>query len=76
MDEMEETDESYTYKMKIGITYKERKEAVVHPIDCVYDADSKAYHHRTRKHEIHKAVMKGMRQQVDESSSESDNDLI
>ena len=32
MDEMEETDESYTYKMKIGITYKESIEAVVHPM--------------------------------------------
>ena len=40
MAEMEETDESYTYKMKIGITYKESIEAVVHPIDCEYDADS------------------------------------
>ena len=40
MAEMEETDESYTYKMKIGITYKESIEAVVHPIDFVYDADS------------------------------------
>ena len=76
MDEMEETDESYTYKMKIGITYKERIEAVVHPIDCVYDADSKAYHLRTRKHKIHEAVMKGMRQHMDESSLESDNDFI
>ena len=28
MAEMEETDESYTYKMKIGITYKESIEAV------------------------------------------------
>ena len=49
MAEMEETDESYTYKMKIGITYKERIEAVVHPIDCVYDADSNAYHLRRMK---------------------------
>ena len=76
MAEMEETDESYTYKMKIGITYKERIEAVVHPIDCVYDADSNAYYLQIRKHEIHEAVMKGMRKQMDESSLESDNDFI
>ena len=62
--------------MKIGITFKERIEALVHPIDCVYDSDSNAYHFRTRKHEIHEAVMKGMWQQMDESSSESDNDFI
>ena len=76
MAEMEETDESYTYKMKIGITFNESIEAVVHPIDCVYDADTNTYHLRTRKHEIHEAVMEGMRQQMDESSSESDNDFI
>ena len=76
MAEMEETDESYTYKMKIGITYKESIEAVVHPIDCVYDAHGNTYHLQTRKHEILEAVMKGMRQQMDESSSESDNDFI
>ena len=65
---MEEIDEIYTYIMKIGITYKEIIQAVVHPIDCVYDADSNAYHLQTRKHEIHEAVMKGMRQQMDEGS--------
>ena len=67
MAEMEETDESYTYKMKIGITYKESIEAVVHSIDFVYDADSNTYHLRTRKHEILEAVTKGMRQQMNES---------
>ena len=76
MAEMEEAYETYTYKMKIGITYKERIEAVVHPIDCVYDADRNTYHLRTRKQETHEAVMKGMQQQMDESSSESDNDFI
>ena len=76
MAEMEEIDESYTYKMKIGITYKESIEAVVHPIDFVYDADSKTYHLHTCKHEILEAVMKGMRQQMDESSSETENDFI
>ena len=76
MAEMEKTDESYMYKMKIGITYKERIEAVVHPIDCVYDADSNAYYLQIRKHEIHEGVMKGMRKQMDESSLESDNDFI
>ena len=76
MAEMEETDESYTYKMKLGITYKESIEAVVHPIDFVYDADRNTYHLRTPKHEILEAVMKGMRQQMDESSSESENDFI
>ena len=76
MAEMEEADKTYTYKMKIGITYKERIEAVVHLIDCVYVADGNTYHLRTRKHEIHEAVMKGMRQQMNESSLESDNDFI
>ena len=76
MAEMEETDESYTYKMKIGITYKESIEAVVHPIDFVYDADSNIYHLQTRKHEILEAVTKGMRQQMDKSSSESENDFF
>ena len=68
MAEMEETDKNYMHKMKISITYKESIEAVVHPIDCVYDADSNTYHLRTRKHEILEAVMEGMRQKMDGSS--------